>query len=245
MHRQLPDAVKKLLAEYGTKDTIRFVLCQGVSQRNWDIFCLAEGGIDGRRWKLREIACKYDMSVPRVSMIITNVLARLRGDKSRRTKLGLIREYSAKMRQLLLENPIVNATTVGYLRSAWQTYKWGRRNCDRFYADYSPDRCRICNLIFYAQGIQWRGVSLSRMSNGRGGELIICWMERHKVEDGYQGRWLFVEPRCVVHADIVFHCCSSFWVIDTIRSIEKSDRIVYGVYLKPAEYANKRRLDVR
>ena len=154
MRREYPENVRNLLSSWEAEKTVRFVESRGISSRNWRMFCLEAGVVDGRKWKQREIAAEHKLTIARVSAILKTIIARLSGTERDRTILGLTREYRAGRYRILKENQIVNATKVGALTSLFRR----------------TSSCATTESIeFIAGGKQWRVKSVGRV--GR----IVRW----------------------------------------------------------------------
>lgn len=238
MHRQLPDAVQKLLLKWNEPETHIYVLGKGISLRNWVTFCAAEGALDGRRRKLREIAEDLKVSVPRVSALLKNVRNRLVGNDAGRTQLGLLRDFRSGRYSALKYNPIVNAKTVESLTrrfrikpSYWATDRLGWN----------------CRVIFLADG---KCLQIEKSSiHGRyviGDRLLCCslfkgyailWAKDADGNTNNTAGSIFGSPKCIREASLLVDYNGAFWVEDKVEVFREEKRLV--VYLKPAEYAKK------
>jgi len=240
MCRQLPDFVQGLLLRYNEYGTHLHVLGKGISLRNWVIFCAAEGALDGRRHKLREIAEVEKVSVPRVSAILKNVRNRIIGDEVGRTKLGLLRDYRAGRYSALKCYPIVNAKPVESLTRRFRI----RPRC------WATDRLGWdCHVSFLADGkrlqivkssIQGRYVIDARfmrcgicpLSKG----YVVLWAKDGGSNTSNIAGYIF-NRKCVRDASLLVDYNGAFWVEDRVEVFREEKRLV--VYLKPAEYAKK------
>lgn len=242
MYRQLPDSIQKLLLRWNETETHLHVLGKGISLRNWVTFCAAEGALDGRRHKLREIAEVLKVSVPRVSALLKNVRNRLVGNDVGRTQLGLLRDYRCGRYSTLKIAPIVNAKTVESLtrrfRISPRCWATGRLGWN-------------CHVIFLADG---KSLQIEKSSiHGRyviGGGLC-CSSKGFTVSKGYAVLWakdddgntdntaesIFGSPKCIREASLLVDYNGAFWVEDKVEVFREEKRLV--VYLKPAEYAKK------
>ena len=154
MRREYPENVRNLLSSWEAEKTVRFVESRGISSRNWRMFCLESGVVDGRKWKQREIAVEYKMTIARVSSILRTIMARLSGTEKDRTILGLTREYRAGRYRILKENQIVNATKVGALTSLFRrTSSCATTESIEFVAD--GKQCRVKSVGRLGRKVRW------------------------------------------------------------------------------------------
>lgn len=263
MRRQLPDYVQKLLLNYNEPETQLYVLGKGISLRNWVIFCAAEGALDGRRHKLREIAEVEKVSVPRVSAILKNVRNRILGNEVGRTELGLLRDYRAGRYGALKYVSIVNAKTVGsivqrfWTGASWISSCWIGPRC--------PGADRLdwdCHVSFLADGksLQIEKSSIwGRYWSDEHIEKSSIW-GRNWPDEGYMVLWakdgagntnntasdtfrdIFRyrpsgNAKYVLDALLLVDYNGAFWVEDRVEFFREEKRLV--VYLKPAECSKK------
>lgn len=238
MYRQLPDSIQKLLLRWNETETHLHVLGKGISLRNWVTFCAAEGALDGRRRKLREIAEVLKVSVPRASVLLKNVRNRLVGNDVGRTKLGLLRDYRAGRYSALKRYPIVNAKPVESLTRHFIV----RPSC------WAIDRLGWnCRVIFLADG---KCLQIEKSSiHGRyvmGDRLLCCslfkgyailWAKDADGNTNNTAGSIFGSPKCIREASLLVDYNGAFWVEDKVEVFREEKRLV--VYLKPAEYAKK------
>ena len=236
MHRQLADSVQKLLQRWNETKTHLHVLGKGISLRNWIAFCAAEGALDGRRHKLREIAEVLKVSVPRVSALLKNVRNRLVGNDVGRTQLGLLRDYRCGRYSTLKIAPIVNAKTVESLTRRFRISPRG----------WATDRLGWnCHVIFLADG---KSLQIEKSSiHGRyvfGGGLCcfskgyaVLWAKDGDSNTNNTAGAIFGSPKCIRNASLLVDYNGAFWVEDKVEVFGAEKRLV--VYLKPAEYARK------
>ena len=121
MKREYSKILKGLLEKWDDASTMHFIDCKGISSRNWRIQCLEAGVVDGHKWKQREIAQEYNMTVARISKILESVRVRLSDSVEENCRIGLIREYRARLHRFLRENPVLNATFGAVLRDVGKT----------------------------------------------------------------------------------------------------------------------------
>ena len=233
MHRQLPDSAQKLLLRWNESETHTYVLGKGISLRNWVTFCAAEGALDGRRHKLREIAEDLKVSVPRVSALLKNVRNRLVGNDVGRTQLGLLRDYRSGRYSTLNIAPIVNAKTV---ESLTRRFRISPR-C------WATDRLGWnCHVIFLVDG---KSLQIEKSSiHGRyviGGGLCcyskgyaVLWAKDGDGNTNNTAESIFGSPKCIREASLLVDYNGAFWVEDKVEVFREDKRLV--VYLKPAEY---------
>lgn len=236
MHRQLADSVQKLLQRWNETKTHLHVLGKGISLRNWVAFCAAEGVLDGRRHKLREIAETLKVSVPRVSALLKNVRNRLNGNDAGRTKLGLLRDYRSRRYSVLKIASIVNAKAVESLTERFRT----RPRC------WATDRLGCnCHVVFLANGKRLQIEDSSIYGRYVIGGGLCCFSKGYAVlwaKDGDSNTnntagAIFGSPKCIRDASLLVDYNGAFWVEDKVEVFGAEKRLV--VYLKPAEYARK------
>lgn len=236
MYRQLPDSIQKLLLRWNETETHLHVLGKGISLRNWVTFCAAEGALDGRRRKLREIAEVLKVSVPRASVLLKNVRNRLVGNDVGRTKLGLLRDYRAGRYSALKRYPIVNAKPVESLTRHFIV----RPSC------WAADRLDWdCHVTFLADGKSLQiekssiygryviGAGLCCLSKG----YAVLWAKDADGNTNNTAGSIFGSPKCIREASLLVDYNGAFWVEDKVEVFREEKRLV--VYLKPAEYAKK------
>lgn len=248
MRRQLPDYVQKLLLNYNEPETQLYVLGKGIFLRNWAIFCAAEGVLDGRCRKLREIAEVENISVPRVSAILKNVRNRILGNEVGRTELGLLRDYRAGRYGAIKYASIVNAKTVrSIVQRFWTGPSW-------ISSGWIGPRCPG------ADQLDW-DCQVSFLADGKSPQIekSSIW-GRHGMDEGYMVLWakdddgntnnmasgtfrdIFTyrpsgHAKYVLDASLLVDYNGAFWVEDKVEVFREEKRLV--VYLKPAEYAKK------
>ena len=248
MRRQLPDYVQKLLLNYNEPETQLYVLGKGISLRNWAIFCAAEGVLDGRCRKLREIAEVENISVPRVSAILKNVRNRILGNEVGRTELGLLRDYRAGRYGAIKYASIVNAKTVRsivqrfWTGSSWISSGWIGPRC--------PGADRLdwdCQVSFLADGKSlqiekssiWgrRGINGIILDEG----YMVLWAKdvtgnsNNTASDTFRDIFKYKSSKYVLDALLLIDYNGIFWVEDRMEYFREEKRLV--VYLKPAEFA--------
>ena len=248
MHRQLPDSVQKLLLKWNEPETHLYVLGKGISLRNWVLFCTAEGTLDGRRHKLREIADVEKVSVPRVSAILRNVRNRILGNEVGRTKLGLLRDYRAGRYGALKYASIMNAKTVGsivqrfWTGASWISSCWIGPRC--------PGADRLdwdCHVSFLADG---KSLQIEKSSiwgrNWPDEGYMVLWAKdgagntNNTASDTFRDIFRYRpsgNAKYVLDALLLVDYNGAFWVEDWVKFFREEKRLV--VYLKPAEYAKK------
>ena len=232
MRRDYPENVRELLSSWEAEKTVRFVESRGISSRNWRMFCLEAGVVDGRKWKQREIAAEYKLTIARVSKILKTVWGRLSGEEVR-TRLGLMREWRAKWYRILKETSIINATKVEELVSRFRTApSWHPK--EKLGWGYSME--------FMAGERSFRLESISLLRNrscwfSDDYKYVVFWLVEDVDRTGINVSTVFYEkPLCVRDAYWVFAFDELFWVVDQVVVHKDEKRLV--VRLKPAEYGN-------
>lgn len=240
MHKQLPDFVKKLLLRYNELETHLYVLGKGISLRNWVTFCVAEGALDGRRRKLREIAEVEKVSVPRVSAILKNVRNRIIGNEVGRTKLGLLRDYRAGRYSALKCYPIINAKPVESLTRhfrirprCWAANRLGWDCHVSFFADGKSLQIEKSSIWGrYVINARFMGCGICSLSKG----YAVLWARDGDGNTSNTAGYIF-DNKCIREASLLVDYNGAFWVEDRVEVFREEKRLV--VYLKPAEYAKK------
>ena len=241
MHRQLADSVQKLLQRWNETKTHLHVLGKGISLRNWVAFCAAEGALDGRRRKLRELAEVLKVSVPRVSAVLKNVRNRLVGNDTGRTKLGLLRDYRSGRYSALKCYPIVNAKTVESLTrrfrirpSCWATDRLGWNCHVIFLADGKSLQIEKSSIHGrYVINARFMGCGICSMLKG----YVVLWAKDSDGNTNNTAASIFGSPKCIREASLLIDYNGAFWVEDKVEVVREEKCLV--VFLKPAEYAKK------
>lgn len=261
MRREYPARLRALLDVWDEENTSALVESKGVTLRNWRMFCLEAGVVNGRRWKQREIAAEYKLTIARVSKILGAVRRRLGGSVECYERLCPTREYRSVRRQVLQKSQIVNASFVNALTSMFKNNtltsmftkaSWPKVSERLDYKEYFVE--------FIAKGKNWLKVSA-----GSVGRVIDwprepehLWLGSHKryyshkrvVCPGYTVFWLVVDVEgvgnqasrivndghCIRDSYLIFDCEGSFWVMDKVEILRKEKRLV--VHLKPAVVAS-------
>ena len=233
MRREYSENVRNLLSSREADATVRFVESRGISLRNWRMFCLEAGAVDGRKWKQREIAAEYKLTIARVSAILKTIRDRLSGREEGRTRIGLMRERRARWYRILRETPIINATKIEELVSRLRTApSWGAK--EKLGWDYSigfivGDRSLRVESISFLRNRSWWGSNDHR--------YVVFWLVEDVDRTCINVSSVFYEkPLCVRDAYWVFAFDELFWVVDQVVVHKDEKRLV--VRLKPAEYVN-------
>ena len=260
MRRDYPENVRVLLSSWEAEKTVRFVESVGISSRNWRMFCLEAGVVDGRKWKQREIAAEYKLTIARVSKILETARKYLSGDVGSYSRLGPIREYRAGRRQVLWNSKIVNASVVNMLTSMFRKHTVASRFLKVPWPKVTECLDDEFSIEFIADGKRWRKVSAGRLGryifpyeyDRSSNEWSRIYNDRRVVLPGYTIFWmvediegtgnnsdrLILDRHCIRDSYLVFDCAGSFWVMDKVEILRKEKRLV--VRLKPAEYGNSR-----
>ena len=258
MQRKYSERVRAMLDEWNEETTISFVECNGVSKRNWRMFCLKAGVVDGHMWKLREIASEYKLTIARVSKILATVQNCLGRSGENCARLYPTWGYRTVRRQILSKSKIVNASEVNALTSYF------RKNIltSQFTKVPYPkvQKClneESCVIVFIANGKCWRKVSAGRLCRDVDWpyEYIpfineywqkyankqvhfpgytIFWMEEDVKGLGNQATRIVGDMHCIRESYLVFDCGGSFWVMDKVDIFRNRKKVV--VRLKPAEH---------
>ena len=264
MRRDYPENVRNLLSSWETENTVRFVESRGISSRNWRMFCLEAGVVDGRTWKQREIAAEYKLTSARVSKILETARKYLSGNVGSYARLGPIREYRAGRCQVLLKSQIVNASEVNALTSMFR-----KNTLPSLFTKVPRPKVQECldetiySVVFIAGDKNWRKVSAGRLGRdvdwpyeyelSRDGHCWYgykVWRNKRVVRPGYTIFWmaedaggignpaalLVGDRHCIRDSHLVFDCGGSFWVMDNVEIFRKEKHLV--VHLKPAEFGN-------
>ena len=217
--------------------------------------------MDGRKWKQREIAAEYKLTIARVSKILETARKYLSGNVGSYARLGPIREYRAGRRQVLWDSKIVNASMVNTLTSMFVKNTLMSRVTKVRWPKVTEHLDWKYSIEFIADGKRWREVSAGRFGRR------VYWpynpdpsirILRRKYADkevlfpGYTVFWmvediegtenksgrLILDSHCIRDSYLVFDCAGSFWVMDKVEILRTEKRLV--VRLKPAEYGNPR-----
>ena len=263
MRRKYPGRLRTLLDEWDEEVTTSFVESKGVSLRNWRMFCL-EAGVDGRKWKQREIAAEYKLTIARVSKILETTRKRLARSVEGCAGIGSICEYRAERRRFLWRflgrSTIVNASVVNALTSLFRKHKVASRFTNALWP--SVPECledEKYSIVFIAGGKYWR-----KVSTGCVGRFVFPWKfneyrnewwriytDERVVFPGYTIFWMVedvevignkasrivADMHCIRDSYLVFDCEGSFWVMDKVEILREEKRLV--VRLKPAEYGKR------
>ena len=200
------------------------------------MFCLEAGAVDGRKWKQREIAAEYKLTIARVSKILKTVRDRLLGREIGRTRIGLIRERRARWYRILRETPIINATKVEELVSRLRTApSWGAK--EKLGWDYTIE------FIVGERSLRLESMSLLRNRSywfSDDYKYAVFWLAEasDRGEINVRDIFCYEKPQCVRDAYWVFAFDELFWVVDQVVVHKDQKRLV--VRLKPAEYGNPR-----
>ena len=264
MRREYPARLRALLDEWDEEKTSSFVELKGVSLRNWRMFCREAGVVDGRKWKQREIAAEYKLTIARVSKILETVRKRLGESVEGCAGMGSVREYRVSRRRVLLKSQIVNASEVNALTSMFR-----ENTLPSLFTKVPRSKVQVClnetiySVIFIAGDKHWRKVSAGRLGRdvdwpyeyelSRDGRWLygykvwrnkrvvfpgytIFWMEEDVERIGTQASRIACDMHCIRDSYLVFDCEGSFWVMDKVEVLREEKRLV--VRLKPAEYGN-------
>ena len=232
MRRDYPENVRNLLSSWETENTVRFVESRGISFRNWRMFCLEAGVVDGRKWKQREIAAEYKLTIARVSKILKTIRDRFSGEEVR-TRLGQMREWRARWYRILKETPIINAIKVEEFVSRFRT-------APSWYPKEKLGWGYTMEFMAGERSLRVESISLLRNRSwwfSDDYKYVVFWLVEDVDRKGVNVSAVFYEkPQCVRDAYWVFAFDELFWVVDQVVVHKDEKRL--AVHLKPAEYGN-------
>ena len=238
MHRELPEIVQRLLRTPDSQETLAFVSRSNVSRRNWDIFCRAMGSGGRKKMKQHDVADAYNISAPRVSAIVKDLLKRLARAETQPQDMDIVRAYRAARCRTQKGVRVVNAKAVSSVRKRLVT-----RHCQISGSTY---RVEACGVDFVAEGVRLRIVGRSFLAYGRFNRrsnyvytgyctnYTVLWAEEDEGPAGMCTHNVFKEFSCWKSSELLVDYNRAFWVEDRVEVSQDGNRLV--VYLKRAEF---------
>ena len=237
MKREYSKILKGLLEKWDDPSTLRFVGRRGVLSRNWRMQCLEAGVVDGHKWKQREIAKEYKLTIARVSKILEEVRNRLSDNAEEVCRADSLRGCRRKWHGFLRENPISNATMGAELVDLLKiSYREGGRKYlpGNYYFECIVDGKYLCSeSCSYFRLSADRKDSRDELLGGSGDKFMVFWMK----EDFEGVRNVNLHWDVIRSAKLFFFYDSLFWVIDKVVGKNRAEKL-FTVHLKPAEYGS-------
>ncbi len=202
--------LEKLLDDWNLAATEDYVLCRGIAPWKWQCYALAAGMVDGRKWKISEIARDRGVSRARICIVIKEVKRRLAEVQEPDPR----REFFCRLRNFDLRNASVRAAF---------GLDGGRKK--EFNGKCYPD---VVNSVFIAEDREWACDEVRGWkSEAHNGPVFKLHCYRIDADNPPRGKQ-HAPPAINVHP-IVMDCGGRLFVLDRFESSVRIDRIL----LKP------------
>ena len=202
--------LEKLLDSWNLTATEDYVLRHGIAPWKWQCYARAAGMVDGRKWKISEIASDRGVSRARICIVIKEVKRRLTEVQEPDPR----REFFWRLRNFDLRNAVSVREAFGL--------DGGRKK--EFNGKCYPD---VVNSVFIAEDREWacdEVMGWKIKDHGRVFKLHCSRMDADNLPRGKQ----HAPPAINVHP-IFMDCGGRLFVLDRFESADRIDRIL----LKP------------